>query len=1002
MAKKNDPENKKSLKEFAPSGIGEFSVVAIGSPTGGLEALETFFSNMPMDSGMSFVVITNPDPNRKTFISEILAKYTGMPVHVAEKGTTLKPDNVFVIPPNACLSIQEGRLHLEEALQSQGYGQPADHFFHSLAEDQANDEIKNIALFPEENPCPVLRVKKDGTLSYANRSAADLLAQWRCSVGEAVPPFLQSDLGAALASGKSRELVIRCGPRYFSFVLVPIRERDYVNLYGRDITESRKIEEAMRESERRYSELVQSANSAIIRWSRDGTLTFFNEYAQELFGWSAEEAVGRHVGILVPDEESTGADLTGLVQDIVARPDRYRNNLNENVCRDGRRVWMNWTNRAVFDEQGKVSHILAIGNDVTRRKQAEDALKKNEERYRNFFINNHAVMLLIDPGTGQIVNANPAASTFYGYPLDEMIGMKITAINMLPADQVCSEMELAKSQQRRHFFFKHRLADGQVRDVQVYSGPIPIEGRDLLYSIVFDITQQKRAEMALRLSEEKFAKAFAMNPAAISLTRLADGLILDVNETLLAITGYRREELIGRFSLEVGFWPDSEDRRRWVEEVREKGSFRDSEQLMLKKSGEPIQTLASAETLSIAGEPVILSTWLDITKRKQAETALRESEEQLKRAQEIANLGSWEMDTANRRLTWSDQVFEILGFKAQGFTPSYGAFLEAVHPDDRAAVDEAYSKSLKEGKDTYEIEHRIVRKGSGEIRYVHEKCLHFTDKNGLVRSLGMVHDITERKRAEIALKEAHAELETKVEERTAELREKDQLLLQQNRQAAMGEMINNIAHQWRQPLNALGMIIQSLGLRFKSGEFDSEYLETMEELAMDTILHMSQTIDDFRNYFKPDKEKVRFNIRQPVFRTVKLVEENFKYHNIAIEVNAQDDPLIRGYPQEFAQVLLNILNNARDVLVERKVRDSRITITMGRKKNKAFVAIRDNAGGIPEKVMGKIFEPYFTTKGPDKGTGIGLFMSKNIIEKNMGGKLLACNTEDGAEFRIEV
>ena len=151
-----------------------------------------------------------------------------------------------------------------------------------------------------------------------------------------------------------------------------------------DVTQRKQAELALRESEALFRELVQNANSAIIRWSSDGTLTFFNEYAQTLFGWRADEAIGRHVGILVPERESSGADLRGLAQDIVRNPQRYVNNVNENVCRDGRRVWMTWTNRAICDAQGQVTGVLAIGNDITAQKQAEEALREADRRKDEF------------------------------------------------------------------------------------------------------------------------------------------------------------------------------------------------------------------------------------------------------------------------------------------------------------------------------------------------------------------------------------------------------------------------------------------------------------------------------------------------------------------------------------------------------------------------------------------------------------------------------------------
>ena len=272
-----------------------------------------------------------------------------------------------------------------------------------------------------------------------------------------------------------------------------------------------------------------------------------------------------------------------------------------------------------------------------------------------------------------------------------------------------------------------------------------------------------------------------------------------------------------------------------------------------------------------------------------------------------------------------------------------------------------------------------------------------------------VIDITERRRAEDALigkrqelEELNRSLEVRIARAVDEMRQKDQMLIVQGRLAAMGEMINNIAHQWRQPLTTLGLVIQQLPLFYESGELSEEILEENVGKSMELIMHMSQTIEDFRNFFMPDKEKVPFSVNLVIRHTLALIEGSFKEQQISIALHTEGDATVNGYPNEYAHALLNILSNARDALAGHNAENPLISIQSFAEGGKTVVTITDNAGGIAGEIMDKLFDPYFTTKGPDQGTGIGLFMSKTIIEINMGGSLMVRNTGSGAEFRIEV
>ncbi|WP_243374707.1 ATP-binding protein [Geotalea sp. SG265] len=288
--------------------------------------------------------------------------------------------------------------------------------------------------------------------------------------------------------------------------------------------------------------------------------------------------------------------------------------------------------------------------------------------------------------------------------------------------------------------------------------------------------------------------------------------------------------------------------------------------------------------------------------------------------------------------------------------------------------------------------------GTGETLSVLVSCaaMEADGRRGLTL---VVTDLSEQISAQQALQ---AEIVRRLQT-TEELRRSEQLLMHQGRQAAMGEMIGNIAHQWRQPLNALGLMVQKLQLLSRAGSLNGEFLDDFCSRSMDTIMHMSKTIDDFRNFFRGDREKAPFRVLDVIRNTLSLIEGTFSQNQITVRIDAAGDPVITGYSNEYSQVLLNVLLNARDAFVMRECREPRlVTVRVFPEGERTVVCITDNAGGIDDAILNRIFDPYFTTKGPDKGTGVGLFMSKTIIEKNMNGRISASNTGRGATFRIEV
>jgi len=245
-------------------------------------------------------------------------------------------------------------------------------------------------------------------------------------------------------------------------------------------------------------------------------------------------------------------------------------------------------------------------------------------------------------------------------------------------------------------------------------------------------------------------------------------------------------------------------------------------------------------------------------------------------------------------------------------------------------------------------------------------------------------------------------LDTRVQEESNERIEQEQLLIQESKLSEMGEIIGMIAHQWRQPLTALGTITQNIHLKYSLGKLDQEYMDSQMLLSNALTEKMSKTIEDFRNFFKVKKEKHVFPLQHSIEQTISLIGESFKSNCIKITNHISDDAIIYGIESELSQVLLNIIINSRDTFSEKKIKNPCINIRTKRSDRKIQIFISDNAGGIEEQTINKIFEPYFTTKDNYNGVGLGLYMSKMIIEKNMNGKLTVKNMQDGVEFSISL
>lgn len=251
------------------------------------------------------------------------------------------------------------------------------------------------------------------------------------------------------------------------------------------------------------------------------------------------------------------------------------------------------------------------------------------------------------------------------------------------------------------------------------------------------------------------------------------------------------------------------------------------------------------------------------------------------------------------------------------------------------------------------------------------------------------------------LRELNQTLEERIQSEVEKNKNHQLIMLDQSRLAQMGQTINMIAHQWRQPLNNLALINQVLVLRYNKYGLNDEMIQEFKNDSTTQIETMSNTINDFKDFFKPDRERVEFDPKTVIKQALRLMKPIFTSNNIEIYIEYRENSKLIAYPNELGQSIINIFNNAKDAFVENNSDQKRkINLTLCTRQHNVVITIEDNAGGIEPDIINHIFDPYFSTKTTQTNSGLGLYMSKMIIEEHMDGQLSVANTKEGTIFTI--
>lgn len=373
---------------------------------------------------------------------------------------------------------------------------------------RAEEKISHLASFPSLNPNPIIETDFDGNLLYVNPSARTIFQDLN-EKGLAHPilaglKVVVNELEVNKKSYLVREVM--ADGSYFQETIHSVPDKKVLRIYGLDTTKSKRAEEALRESEEKYRELVENANSIILRWDMQGNLTFFNEFAETLFGYSKNEILSKNImGTIVPLSESTGRDMADMIEDLKRYPEHYKLNVNENLCKNGDRVWIAWTNKAIHDEHGNVVEILSVGNDITERKRAEEALFESDEKLRSYFVLPLIGMALTSPEKGWI-QANDKLCSILGYSREELF--QTTWDTITHPDDLNNDIEKFNSilsAEIDNYTIEKRFIrkDGSIVHTEISVGCVrnPDKSARYVVGLMRDITEHKHADEDLKAAK---------------------------------------------------------------------------------------------------------------------------------------------------------------------------------------------------------------------------------------------------------------------------------------------------------------------------------------------------------------------------------------------------------------------------------------------------------------------------------------------------------------------
>jgi PAS domain S-box-containing protein len=756
--------------------------------------------------------------------------------------------------------------------------------------------------------------------------------------------------------------------------LINVQGEECIIALMRDVTAFKQAEDALRKSEKLFRATFNQAAVGIAHTSLDGRWLRVNQKFCDILGYSEEELMALDIrAITHPDDLERSAEYLQLM--LEGKLGNY--SLEKRYLRrDGSPVWVNVTVSMVDDPDGRHLFLVGVVEDISARKKIEAELRESERRYRSLFENMlegfaYSRMLFDDRGRPEdfiYLNVNSAFSRLTG--LDNVVGKKATeAIPGIKEAhpellEIYGRVALTGMPETFEIEFEPL---GKCFFVSVYS----VQREHFV--VVFDnITDRKRAEEALRKEKEKFSLAFLATPNMLAISSLADGRYIEVNEAFERFMGYRRDEVIGRTSLELNIWQNPADRAMVLQMLAEGKKVRDLEIGFRRKSGAIRVGLYSAEIIEIDGEQCLLTLVNDITERKRAEEELRFSEERYRRLYNETPVMLHSIDHEGRLVSVSNYWLEVLGYERNevlGRSPTE-FFTEASR---RYAEEVNLPKFFRTGS-CRDVPFQFVKK-NGEILDVLLSAIAERDDEGkVVRSLSVIFDVTERKRAE----EEIEKLNTDLAARAIEL---------ENANRELETFSYSVSHDLRKPLTVMSGYSQMI-MEMCGGSLDEQCREYLQEIN-DGTWRMNELIDALLRFSCVARNELhRETVDLSGIANIVTAELALAEPGRRVTFRIGEGITANGDAKLLRLVMENLLGNAWKYTAAKD--DASIEFNVTDIDGKRSCYVRDNGAGFAMAEAEKLFIPFQRLAGADefKGHGIGLATVQRIVQRH-GGRVWA-------------